>query len=165
MTGHRVYARHDGVEISDKLSIPLIKKCICDTLHFEGVDIPCEVSVLITDDKGIKEINRVFRGSDKTTDVLSFPMQEFYPPGWSAPGIEEIHPETGLLPLGDIILSAERIKKQACEYFQPIEHETAYLITHSVLHLLGYDHIDEAEEKKRMREREEGILDKLGIRG
>jgi len=158
MRSHKVYIRHSGVKDEDKLSIVLIRSCIKKTLNFEGVDMPCEVSVVITDDKTIRDINYEFRGVDKPTDVLSFPMFEFSPPGWTDPGSNALDPETGLVPLGEIILSAERVAAQANEYGQSLERETAYLTVHSVLHLLGYDHVDEAGEKKMMREREIEIM-------
>ena len=160
---HKIYARHQGVAADARLSIPLIKQCIRGALQIEGVDLPCEVSVLIADDHSIRELNREFRGVDKPTDVLSFPVQEFSQPGWAARDSDSLHQEAGLLPLGDIILSAQRVDKQAREHAQTRESETAYLTVHSVLHLLGYDHIDEAEEKKRMREREKDIIYKLRI--
>ena len=140
----KIYVRHDRGSAGDRLSIPLIKHCIRETLRIEGVDEPTEISVLITDDAGIQKLNREYRGMDKPTDVLSFPMQE-----------------TGFL--GDIILSAERVDKQAREYGHSRARETAYLTVHSVLHLLGYDHIDEADEKKKMRAREDAIMNQLDI--
>ena len=125
--------------------------------------MPCEVSVLITDDKSIQAINREFRGVDAPTDVLSFPMVVFPTPGWAAPDAQAIVTETGLLSLGDIVLSARRVAQQAREYAQSRERETAYLTVHSVLHLLGYDHVDEAEGKRDMREREEEIMREIEI--
>ena len=159
---HRVYARHSGVQSSDRLSIPLIKWCVRETLCIEGVDLPCEVSVLITDDRGIREINNNFRGIDEPTDVLSFPMQEFSSPGWVAASANTHGLEAGYVPMGDIILSARRVVSQARENMQSRERETIYLIVHSVLHLLGYDHIDEADGRKQMRGREKEIMHELG---
>ena len=159
---HSIYARHSRAAGKKRLTIPLIKHCIRVALHCENVDIPCEISVLITNDRSICDMNREFRGINESTDVLSFPMQEFSPPGWSPPGRNAIHPETGLLPLGDIVLSAERVERQARENYQTRERETAYLTVHSVLHLLGYDHIDEADGKKQMRDREKEIMLVMG---
>ncbi|MCL2408965.1 MAG: rRNA maturation RNase YbeY [Oscillospiraceae bacterium] len=159
---HTIYVEHaESVRSDVRLSIPLIKRCIRETLRLEGMDMPCEVSVLITDDDGIHGINLEFRGIDKPTDVLSFPAQEFAP-GEFVPG--DIDPETGLMPLGDIMLSAERVDHQAREYRQSRERETAYLVIHSVLHLLGYDHVDEAEEKRKMRRREAEIITEMGLK-
>jgi len=146
------------------LSIPLIKRCVLGVLHIERADAPCEVSVLITGDRGIQRINSEFRNIDEPTDVLSFPMQEFSSPGWAAIDREAADRETGLLPLGEIVLSAERVINQAREYGQSCERETAYLTAHAVLHILGYDHVDEAEGKKTMRERENSVLKEMGFK-
>ena len=162
MTGHRIYARHSGVETAERLSCPLIKRCVRRALSIEGVGAQCEVSVLITDDCGIRNINTAYRGIDSPTDVLSFPAQDFSPPGWADPGPRAIEPETGCVPLGEIVLSAQRVRLQAAEYGHPPEHETVYLVIHSVLHLLGYDHTDEAEGKKAMRAREKKIMLEMG---
>ena len=154
----KVYARHTK-SVNERLPIPFIKHCIRETLRFECVTAPCELSVLITDDEGIREINSRFRGLNKPTDVLSFPAQNFSPGGFD---LGESDPETGLVPLGDIVISAERVDKQARQYGYSLKRETAYLIIHSVLHLLGYDHMDKAE-KRKMRAREEDILGRLNI--
>ena len=161
MVRHKVYARHSGVIVPERLPVPVIKRCVNITLRLEGVDVPCEVSVLITNDSGIREINRQFRGQDKPTDVLSFPVQEFRAPGWVFPGAGFVDPETGLLPLGDITISAERVEKQARDHGQTREREAAYLTVHSVLHLLGYDHEDEGQGKRLMRTREKAIMKEL----
>ena len=160
---HKIFARHNGVIKDDRLPIALIKRCVCFVLDFEGVDLPCEVSVLITDDNTIRAINNEFRGIDKATDVLSFPMIGFSPPGWVEPVSGEIDPESGLIPLGEIVLSAQRVRGQAVEYNQSTNRETAYLVVHSVLHLLGYDHVDEGEGKRRMRAREKKIMSDLAL--
>ena len=158
MIRHRIYARHSGVGADERLDIPLIKRCLREALRLEGVDLPCEVSLLITDDEGIRDINREFRGFDKPTDVLSFPMQVFSPPGWDPHCVDMTAPGTDVVMLGDIILSAPRVIEQAHEFSQSRERETAYLTVHSVLHLLGYDHVDGAEGKRHMREREKEIM-------
>ena len=163
MDGHRIYARHLGVDEKDRLPIPLIKNAVRVALRLEGADMPCEVSVLITNDRSIREINREFRGIDKPTDVLSFPMIGFSPPGWTDPGSDAADPETGLIPLGEIALSVEHIDRQAREHRQPRERETVYLTVHSVLHLLGYDHTDEADAKKEMRKHEKRIMEAMGL--
>jgi len=163
MEGHKIYARHSRVGAPDRLSVTLIKNCVRAALLFEGVDMPCEVSILITDDNTIRGVNREFRGIDEPTDVLSFPMLRFSPPGWAAPEPVVIDPESGLVPLGEIIISAGRVDRQAREYGNTRERETAYISIHSVLHLLGYDHVDEAEEKKLMREHEDAIMRGMGF--
>jgi len=158
---HRIYVRHIKGLVQERLSIPLIKHCIRTTLNHEGVDRNCEVSVLVTDDRGIRKINAEYRKIDAATDVLSFPMSEFIAPGWDPDGIFDTDPDTGVVPLGDIVISAGKVRIQASENDQTCERETAYLIIHSTLHLLGYDHTDEAEGKRQMRKREEEILEKL----
>ena len=163
MVKHRIYARHQGVAAEDRLPIPLIKRCVREALRLEGVDLPCEVSALITDDESIRGINREFRGIDEPTDVLSFPMQFFSPPGWDAKRIDMTDPGTDAAMLGDIILSAQRVIEQAGEHSHSIGQETAYLTVHSVLHLLGYDHVDEAEGKRQMRDREKEIMNSVQI--
>ena len=115
MTQHRILAKHSQVTLADRLSISMIRRCIRHTLKIEGVDMSCEVSVLVTNDIAIRRLNNEFRKIDKATDVLSFPMQEFSPPGWDSAQVDEIDPKTGLVPLGDITFSAQRVKKQAHE--------------------------------------------------
>ena len=117
-----------------------IKKCIRATLAAEGVDVPCEINVLVTDDAGIHEINLATREIDRPTDVLSFPMFQFepgaLPENWDA----YIDVETGLCPLGDMCISLERAVAQAQEFGHSAKREVGYLTIHSMLHLLGYDH-------------------------
>ena len=122
-----------------------------------------QVTVTITDDEGIRKYNNEFRQIDKATDVLSFPLNDFYR---SVPGedmTELMDPITCEVPLGDMIISVERAREQAKEYGHGMARECAYLTVHSMLHLLGYDHVDEAEEKAAMREKEEEILAVLGL--
>ena len=139
----------------------LIRKVIRTALAAEGVDFPCEVDVLLTDDSGIHAINREMRQVDRPTDVLSFPEFDLTP--GQLPGAEDADPGTGLVPLGDMVISMERVAAQAKEYGHSNRRELSYLVVHSVLHLLGYDHLDEGPQKARMREREEAILAELGI--
>ena len=161
-----IYARHKDVLRESRLSIPYIKQCIRTAVRSEGVDVPFEVSVLITNDEEIRGINSRFRGVDAPTDVLSFPMNSFTPPerGDAAPEYdrdqysEALDEKTGILMLGDIVMSAERVIYQADLYGHSKERETAYLAVHSVLHLLGYDHTDDADGKKKMRAREKEIM-------
>ena len=140
----------------------LLSRVIPAALEAEGVAVPCEVDVLLTDDAGIHQINLEQRQVDRPTDVLSFPMFEFTP-GEPPADDTDADPETGLLPLGDMVISLERARAQGEEYGHGVQREVAYLAVHSVLHLLGYDHMDEGPEKARMREREEAILNRLGI--
>ena len=139
----------------------LIRKVIRTALAAEGVDFPCEVDVLLTGDDGIHEINREMRQVDRPTDVLSFPEFDLTPGELPAP--EDADPGTGLVPLGDMVISMERVAAQAKEYGHSNRRELSYLVVHSVLHLLGYDHLDEGPQKARMRAREEAILEELGI--
>lgn len=139
----------------------LIRRTIRTALAAEGLTAPCEVDVLLTDDDGIHEINRELRQVDRPTDVLSFPEFELTP--GQLPGPEDADPGTGLIPLGDMVLSMERVAAQAREYGHSKRRELSYLVTHSVLHLLGYDHLDEGPMKAQMRAREDAIMALLGL--
>ena len=139
----------------------LIRKVIRTALAAEGVDFPCEVDVCVTSDEGIHQINREMRGVDRPTDVLSFPAFDLHP--GELPEEEDADPATGLVPLGDMCLSLERVQAQARGYGHSNRRELAYLVVHSVLHLLGYDHLDEGPQKAQMRAREDAILEELGI--
>lgn len=134
-----------------------IRKCIRQTLKAEGIGVPCEINVLVTDDAGIQLINRESRQIDKPTDVLSFPMFDLEagapPQDWT----EYEDPATGLVPLGDMCISLERAMAQAKEFGHSPRREVGYLTIHSMLHLLGYDHLDEGPQKAQMRAREEAI--------
>ena len=138
-----------------------IKTCINAVLKQEGVPVKCEINVLVTDDKGIQQINRTSRKIDKATDVLSFPMFELapgeLPQDWS--GYQD--PDTGLVPLGDMCISLERAIAQAQEFGHTTRREVGYLTIHSMLHLLGYDHLDEGPQKRQMRAREEAIASEI----
>ena len=138
-----------------------IRKVIRTALAAEGVDFHCEVDVRVTSDAGIHEINLEMRGVDRPTDVLSFPTFDLRP--GELPGEADADVATGLVPLGDMCLSLERVQAQAKEYGHSNRRELAYLVVHSVLHLLGYDHLDEGPQKAQMRAREDAILEELGI--
>lgn len=138
-----------------------IRKVIRTALTAQGVDLPCEVDVFVTDDAGIRELNREMRDIDRATDVLSFPALELRE--GELPEESDADVATGLVPLGDMAISMEHVKAQAKEYGHSNRRELAYLVAHSVLHLLGYDHMDEGEQKARMRAREEAIMDALGL--
>ena len=153
-----VTAAVPGVSDSQKA---FIRKVIRTALSAQGVDFPCEVDVLVTNDEEIHALNREARQVDRATDVLSFPAFDLQP--GELPGPEDADPGTGLVPLGDMMISMEHVAAQAKEYGHSNRRELAYLTVHSVLHLLGYDHLDEGPMKARMREREEAILEKLGI--
>ena len=138
-----------------------IRRVIRTALAMQGVDFPCEIDVLMTSDAGIHQINRDMRQVDRPTDVLSFP--EFELMAGELPDVEDADPGTGLVPLGDMVISVERVAAQAREYGHSNRRELAYLVVHSVLHLLGYDHLDEGVMKAQMREREEVIMGELGL--
>lgn len=134
----------------------LIKKACETTLDKEGFDSPAEVSVTFVDDDEIKELNSQFRNIDRSTDVLSFPLSDN--------GVYDVNPENNHLLLGDVVLSLEHALLQANEYGHTFERETAYLTVHSMLHLLGYDHVNSEEEKNIMRNREEQVMNLLDLR-
>lgn len=140
-----------------------IRKCIQATLKAEGVNTPCEINVLVTNDAGIQIINRESRKLDAPTDVLSFPMFQLTPGKLPEDWESYKDPATGLVPLGDMCISLERAMAQAQEFGHSPRREVGYLTIHSMLHLLGYDHLDEGEQKKQMRGREEAIA--AGIPG
>ena len=147
----------DIFTLRQPLVTSVITKCIESTLVAEGISVPCEINVLVTNDKGIHAINKASREIDSATDVLSFPMFSLEagnpPEDWE----EYLDPETGLCPLGDMCISLERAIAQAKEFGHSARREVGYLTIHSMLHLLGYDHLDEGEQKKLMRQREEAI--------
>ena len=139
-----------------------IETVIRAALKAQNVTIPCEISVLLTDDEGIHQVNLDMRGVDRPTDVLSFPMFELEP-GVPPEGEDYLDPATDLCPLGDMCISLERAAAQAEEFGHSLERELSFLTVHGMLHLLGYDHLDEGPMKAQMREREEAILGELGI--
>ena len=134
-----------------------IKKAVKTALAAEGITEPCIISVSLTDDEGIRAVNREFRAIDRATDVLSFPFNELTP-GAFDPDDCERDMESGRILLGDMMISLERCAAQGEEIGHGFEREIRYLSVHSVLHLLGYDHVDEGEMKKQMREREKRIM-------
>ena len=138
-----------------------IRRVIRTALAAEGVTFPCEIDVLLTHDAGIHQINLDMRQVDRATDVLSFPEFDLTP--GQLPGEEDADPGTGLVPLGDMVISMEHVAAQAKEYGHSNRRELAYLVVHSVLHLLGYDHLDEGPMKAQMRGREEAIMAELGL--
>jgi probable rRNA maturation factor len=161
-TTHRISIDAEVAIPGLKAKSVLIRKAIRATLEAEKVTVPCEVNILFTNDAGMTEINLEQRGIAASTDVLSFPMLELTPGDpprddtWADPG-------TGLTSLGDMVLNLDRMVEQARTYGHSDGRELCYLTVHSVLHLLGYDHLDEGPEKVRMRAREETILTGLGI--
>ncbi len=132
----------------------LIRRCCHAVLELEKFQGPAEISVTFTDNNEIKELNSQYRNIDSATDVLSFPMGEN--------GEYDTNMETGAKILGDIVISMEKAVEQADAYGHSLQREVAYLTAHSVLHLLGYDHVENME-KVRMREKEELVMEQLGL--
>ena len=157
---HYIPITADVPGISDEKRA-FIRKVIRTALAAEGVTFPCEIDVLLTHDAGIHQINLDMRQVDRATDVLSFPEFDLTP--GQLPGEEDADPGTGLVPLGDMVISMEHVAAQAKEYGDSHRRELAYLVVHSVLHLLGYDHLDEGPMKAQMRGREEAIMAELGL--
>ncbi len=134
---------------------PLVRKCCQAVLAEENFSEPAEVSVLFVDNDKIHQLNKLYREKDKPTDVLSFPLGEN--------GIYDINNETGACLLGDVVISIETALKQAKIYDHSLEREIGFLTVHSMLHLLGYDHETTPLEAAKMHEKEEIILEELGI--
>lgn len=154
---HKINLVFEAISL-ERLTIPAhIRKCIAATLDAERISVPCEINVLVTDDAGIHLINKESRDIDRPTDVLSFPMFELRPGNPPSDWASYQDPATGLVPLGDMCISLERAKAQALEFGHSVKREVGYLTIHSMLHLLGYDHLDEGKMKRQMRAREEAI--------
>ena len=154
---HKINLTFDIFTLQRPIVTGIIKKCIQATLDAEGITADCEINVLVTNDKGIHAINLASREIDRPTDVLSFPMFQLEPGNPPQDWEEYLDFETDLCPLGDMCISLERAQAQAKEFGHSAKREVGYLTIHSMLHLLGYDHLDEAEMKKQMRAREEAI--------
>ena len=146
--------RQKQVELPEGLRTN-IRKCCQEALAEEEIEDNAEVSVTVVDNEEIRELNREHRDKDKVTDVLSFPMGE--------DGVFDVNPDTGRIMLGDIVISAPKAKEQAQEYEHSLMRELCFLATHSMFHLLGYDHEVSAEEEKIMFEKQGRVLEKLGI--
>ena len=161
MNNVKINLTFDAFSVQQPLVSAIIRRCIEKTLAAEGVNVPCEINVLVTNDRGIRAINKASRGLDKPTDVLSFPMFQLeagvLPENWD----EYLDPETGMCPLGDMAISLERAIAQAKEFGHSTRREVGYLTIHSMLHLLGYDHLDEGVQKAQMRAREEAVASSM----
>jgi len=140
----------------------IIEKVVRASLAEEGIDTGCEINILITDDASIRKMNREYRNVDSATDVLSFPMADIKN-GRILATNGDYDLDEGLLVLGDIVISIETAKKQAEQYGHSIEREIAFLACHGMFHLLGYDHMEIGEEKVMM-EKQEKVLNKLGLK-
>ena len=135
----------------------LIRRTILETLDYEGMENDVEVSLTFVDDEGIRELNNKFRGLDKPTDVLSFPLMD-YDGESEEPYFDELAHN-----LGDIVISLERAMEQANEFGHSFEREVAFLTAHSMLHLLGYDHELSEDDDADMRRRQNDIMERLGL--
>ncbi|MGI6497327.1 MAG: rRNA maturation RNase YbeY [Oscillospiraceae bacterium] len=158
---HLISIRYDTPAKDKRTLTQLMKDCIAEALSQEQVRVPCEINVLLTDDAGIQLLNLQQRGVDAPTDVLSFPMFQLSPGAFDPAGLCDAG--NGRLPLGDMAVSLPRAKAQAEEYGHSLGRELGFLTVHSVLHLLGYDHMDDGPQKAQMREQEEAILSQLGL--
>lgn len=160
---HHIIVRYaNKLEKNPGLTVHL-HRCICAALEAEGINEACEINVLVTDDQGIRAINAASRNIDKETDVLSFPMFDLVAGAFPKDTAALRDPQTGLIPLGDMAISMERARDQAKRFCNSLKREVGYLTIHSVLHLLGYDHLDEGEQKRQMRLREESIAEAIGL--
>ncbi|MCR5145672.1 MAG: rRNA maturation RNase YbeY [Lachnospiraceae bacterium] len=143
----------------------ITKNVIEKALDMEKFPFEAEVSITLTNDDAIKEINNEFRQLDKSTDVLSFPLIEYIGPGDFSDletRMDIFNPETGEAMLGDIVISVEHVFKQASDYGHSIKREYAFLIAHSILHLMGYDHMTPPDAKV-MEAKQEAVLNALHI--
>lgn len=151
-----------------RLELPceeLARRVIEEALDYAGCPYEAEVNLLLTMNEEIQEMNRNFRDIDRATDVLSFPMVDYETPGafdFLEERMDYFHPETGELMLGDIVISKEKVVSQAEEYGHSVKREYAFLIAHSMLHLFGYDHMEE-EERIVMERKQAEILERLQI--
>ena len=133
----------------------LVRRCCNAVLQLEKFQGPAEISVTVTDNKGIKELNKQYRDKDIETEVVSFPMGEN--------GVYDTNNDTGAKILGDIVISIPHAVSQAERFGHSLQREIAFLTVHSMLHLLGYDHEDGGIESVHMREKEETVLTQLGL--
>lgn len=140
----------------------LLKKTALECLRSENINIGCEINIIISDDPSIRQINNQFRNNDNSTDVLSFPMVNMKD-GTILSEEGDYDPDEGLLLLGDIVISLETAGRQADQYGHSLERELAFLTSHGMFHLLGYDHV-EIKEEARMMSKQEAVLDKLELK-
>ena len=155
-TGLMIYFMNEsGEDVTYKQKM-LLREAVKATLDYEGFQNDVQISVTFVDDEGIRAINNSYRNIDKATDVLSFPLTDFE--GGEEPPTDE--PE---IALGDIVISLERARAQAAEFGHSFDREIAFLTVHSMLHLLGYDHVDSEEDDREMRARQSEILEKMGL--
>lgn len=154
---NKIYISREKRGLGHRNAERLIKSSINRALSAEGIEEKCLISVMLTDDEGIHRVNREFRDVDRPTDVLSFPLNELKAGEFDS-ALCERDMKSGALCLGDMMISLPRCEEQGRELGHGFEREICYLTVHSVLHLLGYDHLDEAEMKAQMRQREKIIM-------
>ena len=154
---HEIAVSREVKNLGHRNAASLIRKAAEKALAAENVQVPCLISVMLTDAEGIHRVNREFRGVDRETDVLSFPLNELTPGAFDPEACEQDW-ETGAVMLGDMMISIPACERQGEEFGHGFEREIQYLTVHSVLHLLGYDHVDEGEQKRQMRAREKAIM-------
>lgn len=155
-------------EAEKKLDLPfknIIEQVVLESLDYEQCPYEAEVNVVLTDNEEIQAVNKEYRGIDSPTDVLSFPMIDYEAPS-QFEHVEEaaedyFNPETGELMLGDIMISVDKVEEQAERYGHSITRELAFLVAHSMLHLFGYDHMEEAE-RLEMEGKQTEILERRG---
>ena len=151
----------DKIEVTDDMA-DLFRKTVEKSLEAENFGISSEVSILLVDNDKIKEMNKEYRNIDSPTDVLSFPMV-YMVEGKLKSDAGDYDLDEGVLLLGDIVISMEKAQKQATEYGHSFERELAFLLTHGLFHLLGYDH-ETVEEEKLMLGKQEAILESIGLK-
>ena len=154
---HEIAVSREVKNLGHRNAASLIRRAAEKALAAENVQVPCLISVMLTDAEGIHRVNREFRGVDRETDVLSFPLNELTPGAFDPEACEQDW-ETGAVMLGDMMISIPACERQGEEFGHGFEREIQYLTVHSVLHLLGYDHVDEGEQKRQMRAREKAIM-------
>lgn len=158
---HAIRVTAEAVVEQEEELRALMTRCVLQVLESEGIDFDAGMDITIVDGENIRQLNAEYRGKDAVTDVLSFPMYEF----WNGEPQEEleIDPETDRVMLGDMILNYDRAVEQAAEFGHSTARECGFLTVHSILHLLGYDHEREEEDRLLMRQKEEENLTKLGL--
>lgn len=150
-------------ECRDREAEDLMRRSAKATLKQVAPDWRCSVDITLTDDAGICRLNGEYRDKPMATDVLSFPLLEMVNGVYEGDISWEQDPDTGLIPLGDMVISVERARAQAAEFGHSFDRECAYLTCHSMLHLLGYDHEREEQDRRLMRGLEEEIMQQLGL--
>lgn len=142
----------------------IIEEIVCAAMDYEACPYEAQVNVVLTDDESIRQVNREYRGIDQATDVLSFPMIEYETPSDFSRVEEEtfdcFDPESGELLLGDIMISMDKVEEQAAKYGHSQRRELAFLVAHSMLHLFGYDHMEESERLVMERKQREILADR-----